>query len=52
MFGIDVPSLRATQSIGAVRLPSHTGRLSAGVALTLSIVGTALLTIVVAQLAR
>ena len=52
MFGIDVPSLRATQSIGAVRLPASTGRLSAGVALTLSIVGTALLTILVAQLAR
>ena len=52
MFGIDVPSLRATQSIGAVRLPIKTGRVSAGVALAVSILGTALLTIVVAQLAR
>ena len=52
MFGVYVPSLRATQSIGAVRLPSNTGRLSAGVALTVSIVGTALLTILVALLAR
>jgi hypothetical protein len=52
MFGIHVPSLRETQSIGAVRLPINTGRLSAGVALAVSILGTALLTVVVALLAR
>jgi hypothetical protein len=53
MFGLPhVPSLRATQSIGAVRLPTNRGRLSAGVALVVSIVSTALVTIGVAQLAR
>ena len=47
-----VPSLRPTESIGAVRLPTETGRLSAGVALVVSILGTAVLTIGVAVLAR
>jgi hypothetical protein len=52
MFGFHIPHLRATQSIDAVEIPTTTGRLSAGVALVVAIVGTTLLTIVAAQLAR
>ena len=47
-----VPSLRPTHTIGAVRLPLHQGRISAGVALVLAIVGTTVLTLGVAALAR
>ena len=46
-----VPSLRPTESIGAVRLSSGEGRVSAGVALTVSILGTTVLSLVVALIA-
>jgi hypothetical protein len=46
-----VPSLRPTESIGAVRLPRNTGRLSAGVALVVSILATTLVTVAIAHLA-
>jgi hypothetical protein len=48
---LHVPSLRPTQSIGAVRLPTETGKLSAGFALVVAILTTALITIGVAHLA-
>jgi hypothetical protein len=47
-----VPTLRPTQSIGAVRLPLHEGRLSAGVALLVALVGTTVLTLSIALVAR
>ena len=47
-----VPSLRPTQSIGTVRLPLAHGRLSAGFALAVAILGTTVLSLGVALIAR
>lgn len=47
---VHVPSLRPTESIGVVRLPTDAGRLSAGVALVVSILATAVLTLGIAHL--